>query len=206
MKYLYAIYFIAVMLPVQFAESRENELIRNIYDEELNKVGRYSYSYPAGSASAIRETTSEKYSGIYALEIMLDFKDFSGTAIGIFPPVSLDERRFSGTLEFWIKGSDGEEKILVILIDSDATGERKTETFVKLAKYIKMDRQWQKVMISVSDFPDIGQYWNGERMIHHPVDWSRITEVKFAVEPYYNPAVIKFYVDDIKFVKASGLL
>lgn len=206
MKFLHVIFLVIGILFPRFADGQEVNTIRNLYDEEINSVGRYKYSYPARSDSGIIETADEKYSGIYALKITLDFKDFSGAAVGNFPPVDLDKYRFAGALEFWVKGGNGSEKILVALLDLSAEGDRKTETVVKLAKYLKISRDWQKVIIPISDFPDTGQYWDGERMIHHPVDWSRITEVKFAVEPYYNEETIKFFVDDIKLVKTFGLL
>ncbi|MBN2190649.1 MAG: hypothetical protein JW728_05500 [Candidatus Aureabacteria bacterium] len=206
MRLFYIICLVVGVLFPRFAGGQEVNTIRSLYDDEINSVGRYKYSYPARSDSRIIETADERYSGVYALEITLDFKDFSGVAVGNFPPVDLDKYRFAGALEFRVKGCSGSEKILVALLDLSAGGDRKTETVVKLAKYLKMSRDWQKVIIPISDFPETGQYWDGERMIHHPVDWSRITEIKFAVEPYYNEETIKFFVDDIKLVKTFGLL
>ncbi len=81
---------------------------------------------------------------------------------GLEPPGDLRRLRQRGALVFWIKGS-GEGLSCDIGFRMRETKslarERMTENLLPLHHYVYVTREWQQVIIPLSDFPDNGYVW-----------------------------------------------
>jgi hypothetical protein len=171
----------------------------DFFNDDVEKPGRYVYAYP--DSSKIEEVFSESYSGQSALEITLDANAYSGVAVGNYPISDLASLKDNGYLEFWVKGTEGDEMFQVALIDCDNIDGNKVELRLPISKYAKVLPTWQKVRIPLSEFGNEGVYWDGSREVKDNFNWHDVVEVKFLIPPIPGKDSITFYVDVVKVVK-----
>ena len=169
-----------------------------IFEDGLNSGG-YTYAYPE-STSKIRVVEEEKKDGDAGLEVVLDEKTYSGAAVG-FGNLNFSDFRSTGALEFWVKGSYGDEVFQIALLDSEQDG-FKVATLLSSKPFVKVTKEWQKVSIPLYKFGDAGKYWDGRQEIGAIFDWKNVTEVRFSIVP--QGTKFKIWVDNIVVVPNAG--
>jgi hypothetical protein len=202
MKKLYVLIAI-IFIAFGFASNLRAEVVADIYTDNFEANGKYTYVYPEGSCS-ITEVSSPVKSGETALKVTLDPNTYAGAAVGGYPFMDLSGVRNTGTLEFWIKGENGGEKCEVMLLDAEDADGTKAETGVVITpKYVNITTDWQKVSIPLSVFKDQGQYWDWDSnsMKKDSMKWDEIKEFKIDVRPYDKNSSFTVYLDDIKVMK-----
>ena len=134
--------------------------------------------YPYGGANGAM-SDDEVYSGKLALKCNLNGGDYSGVICETGQLFNLKKAREDGdVLRFWVKGDTGGEPIFVSLTDSKAAS-KEVEVFVDMAKYGGVTTEWKQVQIPLKDFPDIGGFYDGVKMVDGvPIDWTKIEEFR----------------------------
>jgi hypothetical protein len=174
-------------------------LALDIYDEDIERQGRYAYAYP--ETSSIEEIASESYNGQNSIKITLDANTYSGAAVGNYPISDLAEVKAAGYLEFWVKGLKGNEMFQIALIDCDNIDGNKVELRLPVSKYAKILPTWQKVVIPLSDFGEQGVYWDGSQEVSEKFNWHDVVEIKFLIPPLRGQDNVTFYVDKLEITK-----
>lgn len=175
--------------------------VYNIFSEEIDRKGTYSYSYPTDGTSEIRTTNLEKHSGNYSMKVTLNPSGYSGAAIGNYPPMDMAQYCETGALEFWIKGEKGGEKCEILLLDDSNNDGTKTEVGVAIVpKYVTITKDWQKVSIPLKMFLKEGQYWDGAKTVKNAMNLKEIVEFKIASRPYDKNADFTVYIDDVSMI------
>jgi alpha-L-arabinofuranosidase len=107
-------------------------------------------------------------------------------------------------LEFYIKGKNGGEQLLIGLLDEEVSDGKKTQVKMSLNKYVQITKDWQKVSIPLVDFPDRGLYWDQTKKTELParIDWNKIAEIRFSIDKGTNPS-FDIFVDNIEIVKGN---
>lgn len=187
--------FLTVVMLLGITASVEAAAV-NVYDDDVDRPGRYVYAYP--DKSSVKEITYDSYEGSSALEITLDPNAYSGAAIGNYPIADLTNVRDSGAVEFWVRGNKGGELFQIALIDSDNMDGTKAELRLPVAKYVNVSRNWQKVSIPLAAFGDEGVYWDGTKEVKDEFDWYDVVEIKFMIPPLRGHESFTIYVDEVK--------
>ncbi|MBP6944297.1 MAG: hypothetical protein KBB79_05370 [Candidatus Omnitrophica bacterium] len=163
-------------------------------------MGKYTYAYPSTSMIEIAEQGAKD--GRSCLALVLDHKEYSGGAFAFAEPIDVSPIKETGSLEFWIKGGSGGERLEVVLVNEQADG-KKAESVLSLNSVSSVDNRWKKVEIPLKLFPKSGIYWDAEKGKELPLafDWKNVTEFKVRTRPTQGNDDIKLYFDDIVFTK-----
>jgi hypothetical protein len=200
-KKLSLLFFVVCLLLVCSSVAKA-EVVADIYTDNFEDNGKYTYVYPEGTCS-IEEVSSPVKTGATALKVTLDPTVYAGAAVGGYPLMDISAVRNTGKLEFWIKGEKGGEKCEVMLLDAEDSDGTKAETGVVITpKYVVITTDWKKVSIPLSAFKDQGQYWDWDSssMKKDTMKWDEIKELKIDVRPYDKNSSFTVYLDDIKIV------
>lgn len=154
----------------------KNQLIKEFFADKIEEDG-YLYSFPENKAEVFVNPKNEA-------ELMMIFSPhtYSGCAVGHYPTTDLTDVRYSGYLEFKIKGKDGNEPLMIYLVDSEEKDGMKAETPLTHKEFV-VKRQWQTVSVPLSLFSADGAFWRNGRMNTTPFDWSDVLEVMFKTPP-----------------------
>lgn len=166
-------------------------------------MGKYTYAYPSTSTIEIAEQGAK--AGRSCLLLVLDHKEYSGAAFAFSEPIDVSKIKETGSLEFWIKGGSGGERLEVALVNEQADG-KKAESFLSVNSVSSVDSQWKKVEIPLKLFPKNGIYWDADKGKELPLafDWKNVTEFKVRTRPTQGQDDIKLYFDDIVFTKDAA--
>jgi hypothetical protein len=156
----------------------------------------YSYSYPKGT-TIVKETTKVKYSGEKSLQFDFNPKEYSGIGLGI-KQTDISGLKDKLSLEFMIKGKNGDEITSIGLVDNgNGIDKKKCKVVLPLKNYVLITKEWQKVAIPLSDFPTEGSYWDGNQNVDSAFLFDKITEVVFQVGADDNKEC-EIYIDDMR--------
>jgi hypothetical protein len=163
-------------------------------------MGKYTYAYPSTSTIEIAEQGAKD--GRACLMLVLDHKEYSGGAFAFADPIDVSSIKDTGSLEFWIKGGNGGERLEVALVNEQADG-KKAESVLSLNSVSSVDNRWKKVEIPLKLFPKNGICWDADKGKELPLafDWKNVTEFKVRTRPTQGQDDIKLYFDDIVFTK-----
>ena len=94
----------------------DKEVVTVVMREAIPRGGGYTYQYPRENPEPV---LTDKYAmeGALSMEIELIASDYSGVAICIAGSVDLTPYLEEGVLEFWLKGAQGGENALFVLVD-----------------------------------------------------------------------------------------
>ena len=108
-----------------------------------------------------------------------------------------------GALQFWVKGTSGNEKAFVALVDDEKSDGIKTVVRLEIDWFGPITTDWTFFSIPLEKFGTGGVYWDAEkrREIEHAFDWDRVAEFRIEVKKGDNEA-FRIRVDDIVIVKS----
>jgi hypothetical protein len=152
--------------------------------------------YPYGGANGAM-SDDEVYSGKLAIKCNLNGGDYSGVICETGQLFDLKKAREDGqVLRFWIKGDNGGEPVFISLTDSKAVS-KEVEVFVDIAKYGGITTEWKQVQIPLKDFPDIGGYYDGVKMVDGvPIRWDKVEEFRVK-DNRSGKGLYTIYVDEV---------
>lgn len=152
--------------------------------------------YPYGGANSAMSDDAA-YSGKLGLKCNLNGGDYSGIICDTGQLFDLKAARDAGdVLRFWIKGDSGGEPVFISLTDGKDDN-KEVEVFVDLVKYGGVTTDWRLVQIPLKDFPDVGGYYDGTKMVDGvPVDWTKIEEFRVK-DNRSGRGLYAVYVDEV---------
>ena len=146
-------FFIIILFCVAnssiYAEQEKNNINFTIYQNGDLKSLLYFYTYPQNTTK-LSVDNSVYHSAPQSLKYDLDINEYAGIGIG-FTAMDFHNFKNKASLEFWIKGRDGEELIYFGFAASD-TNEIKCINILPLDKYIKVFKKLAKSHYSVGKF------------------------------------------------------
>lgn len=134
----------------------------------------YPYGGAVGSMS-----DEEVYSGKAALKCMLNGREYSGVIVATGQAFDIRKARDDGyVLRFYAKSVKGNDPVMVSLVDSNEDGQE-VEVSLPIDPYGKLSTEWQKFEIPLKDFPDVGGYYDGAKMVDGvKIKWDRISQYR----------------------------
>ena len=158
--------------------------------------------YPYGGANGYM-SDDEVYSGTSSLKCLLNGGEYSGIIVDTGQLFNLKKARDDGyVLRFYVKGAEGKEPILISVTDGKDDN-KEVEVFVDFAKYGPVTTEWKKAEIPLKDFPDIGGYYDGSKMVDGvAIDWTKIEEFRVK-DNRSGRGLYTVYVDEVAVVPPS---
>lgn len=199
-----SIVLLGMTVTATMAQPRPPRLVVYKFFDEQYRQGGYDYAY-GGKSKGITITKEGGYKSKAAVQINLDPKDYSGASICLYNETfDLSKYMLDSKLEFYIKGNNGGEQLLIGLLDEEVSDGKKTQVKMSLNKYVQITKDWQKVSIPLIDFPDRGLYWDQTKKTELParIDWNKIAEIRFSIDKGTNPS-FDISVDNIEIVKGN---
>jgi len=199
-----SIVLLGMAVTTTMAQPRPPRLVVYKFFDEQYRQGGYDYAY-GGKSKGVTITKEGGYKSKAAVQINLDPKDYSGASICLYNEVfDLSKYMLDSKLEFYIKGKNGGEQLLIGLLDEEVSDGKKTQVKMSLNKYVQITKDWQKVSIPLVDFPDRGLYWDQTKKTELParIDWNKIAEIRFSIDKGTNPS-FDIFVDNIEIVKGN---
>ncbi len=201
--------FVMCLLSSSFGA--EDEVVLGTWFSEDHPKGGYTCAYGGRSAISMINDNDRKRGKVLKLEF--DDKEYPGAEIAFAPGelVDLKPVRKSGALRFFIKGSQGGEKIDIGLMDHGNNGSNKCEVKVGGINFFKITDKWQQVIVPLSSFPDEGERWyteyNGGEYAR--IDWSKISNIKFATFKDQNIGrsinrIATVFIDDVEIINHTA--
>lgn len=199
-----SIVLLGMAVTTTMAQPRPPRLVVYKFFDEQYRQGGFDYAY-GGKSKGVTITKEGGYKSKAAVQINLDPKDYSGASICLYNEVfDLSKYMLDSKLEFYIKGKNGGEQLLIGLLDEEVSDGKKTQVKMSLNKYVQITKDWQKVSIPLVDFPDRGLYWDQTKKTELParIDWNKIAEIRFSIDKGTNPS-FDIFVDNIEIVKGN---
>lgn len=199
-----SIVLLGMTVTATMAQPRPPRLVVYKFFDEQYRQGGYDYAY-GGKSKGITITKEGGYKSKAAVQINLDPKDYSGASVCLYNETfDLSKYMLDSKLEFYIKGNNGGEQLLIGLLDEEVSDGKKTQVKMSLNKYVQITKDWQKVSIPLIDFPDRGLYWDQTKKTELParIDWNKIAEIRFSIDKGTNPS-FDISVDNIEIVKGN---
>jgi len=161
-----------------------------IFDDKL-RTSWWSSSPAPFSRTVIDETAAKV--GKRSFQVHLDPKSWSwsGGGLGYFDFTPIFK---TGSLQFWIKGKNGEENF-TIGFDSINPRGRRVGTMVDIRRYVTVGTGWQKVKIPLVDFPVKSRTWpEGDSLKFH---WAGVNMIQILTAPT-GETETNWWFDDLK--------
>lgn len=195
-----------VMILLSFSFGVEKETVSGTWFSEDYPPGGYACVYGGRSVISIINDSDRKRGKVVKLEF--DDKEYPGGEIGFgVETVDLRSVRKSGALRFFIRGSQGGEKIVIGLMDRGNDGKNKCEVNVQSFNFFKITDKWQQVIIPIVSFSDEGERWYTELKCgeYARIDWSKIYSIKFSTMKEQNigrsvDRMATVFIDDIEII------
>jgi len=171
------------------------------FDDQFIGHG-FSYAYPPEAmVSPVKNVVK---TGKTALQFDLVPSEFSGGSVCLNDKLlHLQHYVNNGALQFWIKGSTGEEKAWVALVDEAKNDNKKTVVRVDIGWFGKIGTDWSFISIPLKHFGDKGVYWDEaqQREIEEPFGWNNVAEFRVEVRKGENRS-FRVWVDDVIVTKS----
>jgi len=178
------------------------------YDNDFKGFG-----YVYGGKTAWREQESRTTGNPKVLAAYMDDNDWSGVtlSLGEGKYMDLSKVRDKGGVYFWVKGSQGGEKVGFGLLDNQGNY-IKSQTKVELQDWVEgqiISRNWKLVKIPLKKFSDAGKAWDANKQaeVTKNIQWNKIQEVRFSIGKADNRRngnqddPVTLYIDQITFTE-----
>lgn len=176
----------------------DKDVVSVVMREAVPRGGGYTYQYPRENPEPI---LTDKYAkeGDLSMEIELIASDYSGVAICIAGSVDLRPYFEEGVIEFWIKGNQGGENALFVLVDDGVKSNGESMQVKLRSKSLgEITTEWKRFSIPLKLFGNTGVYWDAknQREVLMPFAWSNFKGVRIEVRKDENTA-FKVWIDDV---------
>jgi len=182
----------------------DKDVVCVIMREGIPRGGGYTYQYPRENPEP---SMTDKYAaeGDLSMEIELIASDYSGVAVAIAGSADLTPYMDEGVLEFWIKGNEGGENALFVLIDDGVKSNGESlQVKLRSKSFGEITKEWKKFTIPLKLFGNTGVYWDVKnwREVMLPFNWAATKGFRLEVRKDENTA-FKVWIDGIV-VKSKG--
>lgn len=200
-----------VMILLNFSFGIGQEAALGTWFSETYPQGGYACAFGGRSAISIINDNDRKRGKVIKLEF--DDKEYPGAEIGLGTSeiVDLGSVRKSGALRFFIRGSQGGEKMVIGLMDRGNDGKNKCEVKVQSFNFFKITDKWQQVIIPLISFSDEGERWYTELKggEYARIDWSKIYNIRFSAIKEQNIGrsvnrIATIFIDDIEIISHTA--
>ena len=176
----------------------DKDIVTVVMREAIPRGGGYTYQYPRENPEPIM---TDKYAkeGALSMQIELVASDYSGVAICIAGSVDLTPYLEDGVLEFWIKGDQGGENALFVLVDDGVKSNGESLQVKLRSKSLgEITNEWKHYSIPLKLFGNTGVYWDvkNQREVLLPFAWTNFKGFRLEVRKDENTA-FKVWIDDI---------
>jgi hypothetical protein len=166
--------------------------------EGIPRGGGYTYQYPSQNPKPLM---TDKYAmeGDLSMQVELVANDYSGVAICIAGSSDLTPYYDEGALEFWIKGDQGGENALFVLVDDGVKSNGESLQVKLRSKSLgEITTEWKHYSIPLKLFGKSGVYWYSKnlREVTMPFSWANFKGFRIEVRKDENTA-FKVWLDDI---------
>lgn len=167
------------------------------------------FPYVYGGRTACVEQKNALCNKRKILTCYFDNSEHSGISIVANSSKGIDLkelRKNNGGLVFEMKSGSKIDSIQVGLLDHSREN-KKVQSRVSLCKYGGINQQWNRFVIPLRHFSDIGYYWDEKYNIECQrfIDWSNIHEIRFSCSKNSNQIEVDtpltVYLDDIYIIK-----
>lgn len=182
----------------------DRDLVVVVMREEIPRGGGYTYQYPRNNPAPVI-TDKDAKQGDLSMEIELIANDYSGVAICIAGSVDLEPYLEEGTLEFWIKGSTGDEVAQYVLLDDGVKSNGEAYQVKAQSKGVGgISKDWKHVSIPLKMYGRQGEYWDikNQRSVNGPFAWTNFKGFRLEVRKDENKE-FKVWIDDIVIKKVG---
>lgn len=175
-----------------------------IFFDDAFTPGGFAYHYPKESNVRITEEVSRH--GEVALQFDLFPGDYSGGSVCLYNGTYdlRSARKKGASLQFWIKGAEGNEYVLAALVDEGKSDDKKTVVRKRIEGYgcRGVTTDWTLVKIPLKIYEERGVYWDARDSTEHeaPFNWGKVAEFRIEVRKDENKT-FRVWVDDIFIVK-----
>jgi len=176
----------------------DKDVISVVMREGIPRGGGYTYQYPRENPKPIM-TDKWAMEGDLSMQIELIANDYSGVAICIAGSVDLAPYYDDGVLEFWLKGDQGGENALFVLVDDGVKSNGESMQVKLRSKSLgEITKDWKHFSIPLKLFGKTGVYWDTKnlREVILPFSWSNFKGFRLEVRKDENTA-FKVWIDDI---------
>ncbi|MFA6341228.1 MAG: carbohydrate binding domain-containing protein [Fibrobacteraceae bacterium] len=185
---------------------RQNSDIASIVMREgIPRGGGYTYQYPRENPAPFMTDIAGAKQGDLAMQIELIASDYSGVAICIAGSVDLTPYYEDGVLDFWIKGNQGGENALFVLVDDGVKSNGESfQVKLRSKSFGEVTKDWKHFSIPLKSFGITGVYWDAKntREVMGPFAWSNFKGFRLEVRKDENTA-FKVWVDDVVIKKVG---
>src|SRR5574344_281379 len=167
--------------------------------EGIPRGGGYTYQYPRENPEPVMTDVAGAKQGDLAMQIELIANDYSGVAICIAGSADLSPYLEDGVLEFWIKGDQGGENALFVLVDDGVKSNGESLQVKLRSKSLgEITKEWKHYSIPLKLFGNTGVYWDvkNQREVLLPFAWTNFKGFRIEVRKDENTA-FKVWIDDI---------
>lgn len=176
----------------------DKDIVTVVMREAIPRGGGYTYQYPRENPEPV---LTHKYAmeGALSMEIELIASDYSGVAICIAGSVDLTPYMEDGVLEFWIKGAQGGENALFVLVDDGVkSGGESLQVKLRSKSLGEITSEWTHFSIPLKLFGTTGVYWDAKntREVMLPFNWANFKGFRLEVRKDENES-FKVWMDDI---------
>ncbi len=183
---------------------QDKDVVSVVMREGIPRGGGYTYQYPRENPPP---SMTDQYAqeGDLSMEIELIASDYSGVAICIAGSVDLTPYYEEGALEFWIRGAEGGENALFVLVDDGVKSNGESMQVKLRSKSLgEITKEWKRFSIPLKLFGKTGVYWDikNQREVLMPFSWSNFKGFRLEVRKDENKS-FKVWMDDIV-IKKTG--
>lgn len=182
----------------------DKDVVTVVMREGIPRGGGYTYQYPRENpAPAMTDKFAKE--GDLSMEVELIASDYSGVAICIAGSKDLSPFLGEGVLEFWLRGEQGGESALFVLVDDGVKSNGESlQVKLKSTGFGEITKEWKRFVIPLSLFGTTGVYWDAknQKEVQMPFAWSNFKGFRLEVRKDENKA-FKVWIDDIV-IKKKG--
>ena len=183
--------------PKPFQQNKDVASI--VMREGIPRGGGYTYQYPRENPEPFMTDAAGAMEGDLAMQVELIASDYSGVAICIAGSVDLTPYFEDGALEFWIKGAEGGENALFVLVDDGVKSNGESlQVKLRSKSFGDITKEWKHFSIPLKTFGETGVYWDAKntREVMLPFSWANFKGFRIEVRKDENTA-FKVWLDDI---------
>lgn len=183
--------------PKPFQQNKDVASI--VMREGIPRGGGYTYQYPRENPEPVMTDVAGAMEGDLAMQIELIASDYSGVAICIAGSVDLTPYFEEGSLEFWIKGAEGGENALFVLVDDGVKSNGESlQVKLRSKSFGEITKEWKHFSIPLKTFGLTGLYWDAKntRDVMLPFAWSNFKGFRLEVRKDENQS-FKVWIDDV---------